>query len=185
MNTYGKCKLLKEWSAWDNAIHDEEKQVDRQRRSQTYPFTFSINRKNETATFSSTSSLPFYETSLSSCTCFDFQDRKLPCKHIYRLASELGYIEIVNLKPTRADILSCDSIDDLPAQKIKIERAKRIKASDIKIDFASRTGVFFGSGKMPYETTEKKCTCISYAKERLPCKHIYRLRMELEQSGIK
>lgn len=32
-----------------------------------------------------------YSTTLSGCTCVDFERRGLPCKHIYRLASELGH----------------------------------------------------------------------------------------------
>ena len=34
-----------------------------------------------------------YETFLDYCPCGDFHRRKLPCKHIYRLAMELGLIE--------------------------------------------------------------------------------------------
>lgn len=34
-----------------------------------------------------------YETSLKHCTCVDFNRRKLPCKHMYRLAMELGIIK--------------------------------------------------------------------------------------------
>ena len=30
---------------------------------------------------------------LDSCTCYDFQSRDLPCKHMYRLALELGCLE--------------------------------------------------------------------------------------------
>lgn len=32
-----------------------------------------------------------YETTLDSCTCEDFSRRKLPCKHIYKLALSRGY----------------------------------------------------------------------------------------------
>lgn len=35
----------------------------------------------------------YYSTTLTSCTCVDFIRRKLPCKHIYRLALELDLIE--------------------------------------------------------------------------------------------
>lgn len=34
-----------------------------------------------------------YETFLDSCPCGDFRRSKLPCKHIYRLAIELGVLE--------------------------------------------------------------------------------------------
>lgn len=32
-----------------------------------------------------------YTVSLDRCTCPDFQERGLPCKHIYALAAFLGY----------------------------------------------------------------------------------------------
>ena len=37
-----------------------------------------------------TGSIKDYEVSLESCTCPDFQRRQRPCKHMYRLAMELG-----------------------------------------------------------------------------------------------
>lgn len=33
-----------------------------------------------------------YSVSLTECTCPDFQQRKFPCKHMYRLALELGIV---------------------------------------------------------------------------------------------
>lgn len=33
-----------------------------------------------------------YSVSLAECTCPDFQQRKLPCKHMYKLALELGIV---------------------------------------------------------------------------------------------
>lgn len=35
-----------------------------------------------------------YTATLSKCTCNDFVKRKLPCKHMYSLAHQLGYIEL-------------------------------------------------------------------------------------------
>ncbi len=34
-----------------------------------------------------------YNTTLSSCTCMDYTLRKLPCKHMYRLAVECNLID--------------------------------------------------------------------------------------------
>ncbi|GAA0200753.1 hypothetical protein [Selenomonas dianae] len=39
-----------------------------------------------------------YETSLTKCKCVDFRQRRLPCKHIYRLAAELGVYRSISLK---------------------------------------------------------------------------------------
>lgn len=46
-----------------------------------------------------------YDVTLNSCTCYDFEARQLPCKHIYKLASELGYLDDlpkVNRKAAKA-----------------------------------------------------------------------------------
>lgn len=197
---HGKCKLLSEWSDWDPAIHDREDQIDRQRRSQTYPFLFDIVHGEKMGIFSSTSDLPYYETTLSHCTCYDFQYRKLPCKHIYRLAQELGIIEIIDLhdnierqnvirsKRTASERKRLDEIKsnlDLDALDSEPEQQKRIKDSEkctiISIDCVTQTAVFQGSSKKPYETTVDSCTCRDYFVRRLPCKHIYRLRAELSK----
>lgn len=154
----------------------------------TYPFTFEVDPATETARFSSTSDLPYYDTSLSQCTCHDFQDRRLPCKHIYRLAVELGVIEIIRRpaggynKELLAEVKSMEDVDSHPEQIKRIEKARGIKMAPISIDYMSQTAIFSGSGKTPYETTVVSCTCRDYFVRRLPCKHIYRLRMELEKS---
>lgn len=175
---------MKDWSYWDVTIHADYAQIQRQGRALTYPFSFEIDHDRETGTFSSTSDLPFYSTTLSSCDCYDFQSRKLPCKHIYRLAAELGVIEIINRptydKETVQAIKESASVDDQPDQIKRIEKAKEAKCKPLSIDYEAKTAIFSGSGKKPYETTVDSCTCRDYFVRRLPCKHIYRLRMELE-----
>lgn len=185
--TYGRCNLLKPWPDWDLSVHTEQPQIDRQGRAMTYPFTFRTNRATKTARFSSTSVLPYYDTSLSSCTCFDFQTRHLPCKHIYRLAVELGIIEIIKRGPGGYDKKELDAIkasgdiDSQPEQIKRQQRAQEKKCTPLSVDYVARTAVFAGSGRQPYETAEDSCTCRDFFVRRLPCKHIYRLRMELEK----
>lgn len=43
-----------------------------------------------------------YETSLTKCQCVDFRQRRLPCKHIYRLAAKLGVYRSISLKRSTA-----------------------------------------------------------------------------------
>ena len=81
---YGRCQILKEWPDWDYQIHTDKAQIERQGKAIYYPMDFIINQQQQTARFSSTSELPYYITSLSSCNCGDFKCRHLPCKHIYR-----------------------------------------------------------------------------------------------------
>ena len=185
--TKGRCNFLKEWNDWDLEVHEDPAQIDRQGRAMTYPFTFRIFKRKMMGRFSSTTDLPYYDTSLTECTCYDFQGRKLPCKHIYRLAVELGYIEIIN-RPTfdKAKVEAIKNSDDIDSEPDQVKRQKSAmtsKCAPVSVDYAARTGVFAGSGKEPYQTTETTCTCRDYFVRRLPCKHIYRLRHELNNAA--
>ena len=106
----------------------------------------------------------------------------------YRLAVELGIIEIVN-RSTRAtgeffnkkvdEVKADDDIDNHPEQLKRQKSALDKKCTPVEIDRENKTAVFSGSGKSPYKTTTDTCTCRDYFTRRLPCKHIYRLRQEL------
>lgn len=79
---------------WDEKTHlgdKQEKTIQRAQLSETTPQ--SVDPTAQTAIFFGSGKKP-YQTSLSSCTCSDFTRRKLPCKHIYRLAMELGIIDL-------------------------------------------------------------------------------------------
>ena len=81
------------FASWPEDIHttaDQVKRLTSAKSSKTTPS--SIDRGNMTGIFPGSSSAP-YVTSLESCTCGDFIRRKLPCKHIYRLAIELGLLQ--------------------------------------------------------------------------------------------
>lgn len=181
----GRCQFLSDWNDWDDSIHKDEAQIARQGRAMNYPFTFKVNKKQKNARFSSTTDLPYYDTTLSSCTCYDFQERHLPCKHIYRLAVELGIIEIIRRpsfdKEKLQEIKNSEDIDSTPDQVKRQKSAAKCKI--LSIDYAAGTGVFAGSGKTPYETTVNTCTCRDYFVRRLPCKHIYRMRMEMSKKS--
>ena len=78
---------------WNDDIHDlweQQERIDRAALSKTSPEYVDID--TEIAVFAGSRKNP-YTTSLNSCTCGDFINRHLPCKHIYRLAMELGIIQ--------------------------------------------------------------------------------------------
>ena len=183
---YGRCEFLKDWTDWDYNIHENPEQIERQGRAMRYPFTFDINNEEESGVFSSTSSLPFYNVSLKHCTCMDFESRKLPCKHIYRLAVELGYIQIIRRNSGSSfdregleKIKNSNDIDNEPDQLKRQKSAMGAKCAPVSIDYEQKQAIFKGSGKNPYTTTVSTCTCRDYFVRHLPCKHIYRLRHEL------
>lgn len=77
---------------WTEEIHnsaDQQKRIESAQKARTSPAT--IDRESKTATFKGSGAMP-YQTTLESCTCIDFVRRKLPCKHMYRLAIELGML---------------------------------------------------------------------------------------------
>lgn len=57
-----------------------------------------IDKNNKCGTLGTTN----YTTTLFKCTCKDFKDRHLPCKHIYRLALELGIYKMTRIKRSSA-----------------------------------------------------------------------------------
>lgn len=76
------------WKKWDN-VHDEPDQKKRFSSSKKGECTpVSVNPDERSGVFSGSHGV--YQTSLNECTCIDFSRRKKPCKHMYRLAMELG-----------------------------------------------------------------------------------------------
>ncbi|MCL2110932.1 MAG: hypothetical protein FWH32_01495 [Clostridiales bacterium] len=78
------------WEHWDG-LHDEEDQTKRLASAKKAGCTpIVIDYENQTGTFSGSSGV--YQTSLLNCPCVDYMRRKKPCKHMYRLAIELGQL---------------------------------------------------------------------------------------------
>lgn len=91
--------LLKYWNdTWNAQIHDTphaEKRIKSAKSAKLTPIM--INREENYGYFVGRSGK--YETWLDSCNCADFKREKKPCKHIYRLAIELGIID----EPAKSD----------------------------------------------------------------------------------
>ena len=67
-------------------IHTEDEQISRMRRAtDKWIYLFPSTFTGQSAKILGTS-CEIYETSFSACSCMDFYKRKLPCKHMYRLA---------------------------------------------------------------------------------------------------
>lgn len=74
---------------WDASIHTTPEQKTRQDRAlDIYPCNVDLNKAYKTATIRGQYGI--YNVTLEHCDCEDFYRRHLPCKHIYRLAMELG-----------------------------------------------------------------------------------------------
>lgn len=96
------------FGGWQSEIHKDSEQQKRINSAKMLESSkFVIDRNSCTGDYRGTGKNP-YHVSLSSCTCVDFSRRKLPCKHIYRLASECGMFDLVTI-PVSQKLLS-DSV---------------------------------------------------------------------------
>lgn len=79
------------WEKWSD-VHEMPDQIKRLSSSKEAALTpISIDKNNFSATIPGKHGT--YHVTLENCECSDFKRRNLPCKHIYRLAIELGIIE--------------------------------------------------------------------------------------------
>lgn len=70
-------------------------------------------------------------------------------------------------------------LHETPEQVKRIVSAKKISASKITVNQESKTAIVSGSSETPYTVTLETCTCGDFIARKLPCKHIYRLALEL------
>jgi len=70
-------------------MHNLPDQQKRRARAVTVPVG-SVDRATQTGIING------YRVSLDNCTCMDFSTRALPCKHMYRLAMELGVFDTLD-----------------------------------------------------------------------------------------
>ena len=75
------------FSAENKSVHSEYEQLQRQQRATELQMD-SIDVENQTG------KIKDYDVSLENCTCVDFERRGKPCKHMYRLAIELGIFSV-------------------------------------------------------------------------------------------
>jgi hypothetical protein len=86
------------WGYWGEKVHSASSQQDRQYRAYDIFLTndFSLEQMDNTE-------VSGYYTTLESCTCPDFAERRIPCKHIYCLALAKGYELRVTFEDFRAE----------------------------------------------------------------------------------
>lgn len=78
------------------------------------------NIDSEKATATTVGANGTYNTSLNFCTCQDFQKRRKPCKHIYRLSYKLGKFDLYDNPEQEEIALKINKITDLvTAEKLK------------------------------------------------------------------
>lgn len=53
-----------------------------------------------------------------------------------------------------------------PDEEKRLNSAQQSKTSPTSIDLEHETGVFYGSGKLPYQTSLAACTCNDFVKRK-------------------
>lgn len=69
-------------------------------------------------------------------------------------------------------------VNDAPDQIKRLKSAKTAACTPLSVSVEECCGVFSGSHGT-YNTTIDSCTCVDFVRRKLPCKHIYRLAIEL------
>lgn len=67
---------------------------------------------------------------------------------------------------------------DSPDQQKRLASAKKSACTPVSLDLETCTGAFKGSSGT-HTTALDHCSCVDFNRRRLPCKHMYRLAMEL------
>lgn len=89
---YIKTPAEQLWKRW-GSMHQSEAQQLRIERARTNQLTVkSIDEQTKRGVFVGGQG-NMYHTSLLKCSCPDFKERKVPCKHMYKLADELDLLD--------------------------------------------------------------------------------------------
>lgn len=92
---------FQEFAALDTPA-EAAKRIKSASEAKLTPVPGSLDVVNGTAVFKGNSGT--YQVTLESCPCGDFRGRHLPCKHMYRLAYELGAFVINGVKSDETKI---------------------------------------------------------------------------------
>lgn len=97
----------KTFGKWEASVHTDAKQISRRINASTIrKRDIKIDRDAQTALVNGSAFEP-YEVTLNDCSCSDFAYYSRPCKHMYRLAEELGLIDPLPKVPKESDKAFC------------------------------------------------------------------------------
>ncbi len=124
------------WDKWRD-VHSENEQVKRLESAKSAKCTpIQIFKEDCYGYFQGSSGR--HETFLDSCSCIDFNRRKRPCKHMYRLAIELNLIySDVNSDIRQINIPKSDAIpfsDAIKIIELLDEDSQRILLGILNVD---------------------------------------------------
>lgn len=135
-----------------------------------------------------------YRIDKYGCSCPDFEERYLPCKHIYFLAFKLAgehpdedIEKIQRLFITMPDWKKWSyGIHKETAQFVRLRLALvddsgiSVMCYDPKYKIAKILDKKYGNKGKVYLTSSSRCGCADFQKRKYPCKHMYALAVELD-----
>ena len=172
------------WGGWSRDVHYLYAQRDiAEKWNDINPDNFNTDTNSQTGTFGK------FRVSLVSCTCKQFLSRRLPCKHMYYLADDLGFSFPSN--DSSYARIDHEDFDNWVNQNKTFKHDKYIDDDDPPEYWGGWSPAIHKLQHQQerisrmvqnedYETTLRYCTCMDFRKRRLPCKHMYRLAVELK-----
>ena len=170
------------WRKWPKKLHDEPEQ--KKRAAKAIYDDIRVDRcvdSDQTGYYM----VNVFQTSFSDCTCADFNKRKLPCKHMYALCNWLHcyikyYLKYFSFRDPSQWGGWNRYTHSFSSQRSRLEKAIDWMSSEkgitvYSIDNSNSTGVI-----NDYNVSLTNCTCEDFRKRSIPCKHIYRLALELD-----
>lgn len=138
------------WNQW-KSYHQEPEQIKRQKSACEAKMTpLSVDNVHGSGIFQG--SKYQYTATLQSCQCVDFCRRKLPCKHMYRLATELELIQpLCNLKSGNAKLLRANEGNEWKETVEKIEKLSDLSQKAFHAAIMSRA-----KGSQKFENNDLK-----------------------------
>lgn len=131
-----------------NGVHDapdQKKRIASAKSASCTPLSVTL----DTSSGSFSGSHGIYETTLESCTCIDFMRRKMPCKHIYRLAIQLGILSADGVKSDATQI-KAPAPSRSQRKEILFNVVERIEAYDVRVQDGIREVIYTTNKGKPY-----------------------------------
>ena len=136
------------FSKWPDRLHEETDQQKRIKSAKDAKLTpLFVDSRSFTGHFSGSSGT--YTTTLDDCQCGDFIRRKKPCKHIYRLAMEMGVFPSEGLKQDRAAIVE-PKPSPVQREQMLISVIDAIESTDTDAQIEIKTVLYHDYKQEPY-----------------------------------
>lgn len=139
---------------WDSSIHSNYEQQNRINDAKDNNFHIThLDHISKTGKI--TEGENEFEVTLDSCTCSDFEERQLPCKHIYKLAMELN-----EFNDNDSGKISCNDNIDLVNNKFLTKKNILIYSGIVLITFILTFSITHSYYSSKYDKLVSKYTDI-------------------------